>query len=1102
MLVVHALWSSKRSLGLWAETTEDPLTASGDAKVAKRGATTPSLSGSRPRGDCGESAQPQPHPFAAPAADLLYAIGKVSTGEASKDNWVFALPSLPSSPVPSPVAMRFRHRSRSRARLRLVPWTVPVVVPKARDAARLIQHISSTRLEGVLTGPSVQCLAAAGCLAVDLVARGRVLPALVEEDGGVFLARWLAVPGPQEHRQIRELAQALPPMCRSELDPSDDGPFKGQDPGVVVQGFVCAVADSLVRSAVAGHEPLPPRAGLASRRIPVPEAFLLALVEPEASKAVVQAKDGLQARELKELSDALLAWHRSGQPQVGAARTCFRLIPPSQEEESSFQTAHQATDLDVVGSDRAEESWRLEVLLQSVDDPSLMVAAPAVWDGSPAASAFESSGVDSRQCLLRDLGRASRIYPELEPALDTARPEALELDVAGAHHFLSHAAPLLSQAGFGVLVPPWWRSRPSRLGVRVRARPAHLDGSGFGLGLDALCEFSMEVAIGNHTVSLEELRRLARLKVPLVRVRGQWVELRPEDISAALALISEPSSASQTAGDLLGDQVGFMSASGVLRAALGLDGIAGGLPVVDVQGEGWLAFLLGADADRRLEPMPTPSGFGGKLRPYQERGLGWLSFLDRLGLGGCLADDMGLGKTAQLLSLLVAERDVCRDEGDIPHPGPGDGLRLLGPTLLICPMSVVGNWQRETERFAPGLRVQVHHGSERERGEGFVEVAQKADIVITTYALVTRDEELLSKVAWHRVVLDEAQNVKNAQSKQAIAVRSLGSSRRVALTGTPVENRLSELWSIMEFLNPGMLGSERAFRERFALPIERGHDGEAAGLLKRLTGPFLLRRLKTDRSIISDLPAKVEMKVLCNLTREQATLYQAVVDDMMARIEESDGMERRGLVLVTMVKLKQVCNHPAQLLKDGSHLSDRSGKLSRLEEVLEEVVAEGDRALCFTQFAEMGQLLKAHLEPILGVEVPFLYGKVSKTARDQMVEQFGSKGGPPVMLVSLKAGGTGLNLTAANHVIHFDRWWNPAVEDQATDRAFRIGQLRNVQVRKFVCVGTLEERIDAMIEEKRALSEAIVGSGEAWLTELSTEQLRELVALSADAVAE
>jgi len=317
-----------------------------------------------------------------------------------------------------------------------------------------------------------------------------------------------------------------------------------------------------------------------------------------------------------------------------------------------------------------------------------------------------------------------------------------------------------------------------------------------------------------------------------------------------------------------------------------------------------------------------------------------------------------------------------------------------------------------------------------------------------------------------------------------------------------VENRLSELWSIMEFLNPGLLGPAGSFRERFAVPIERFGDEEASRLLKHITGPFVLRRLKTDRSIIADLPEKVEIRAFCNLTREQATLYQSVVDDMLERIEKSEGIERRGLVLATMMKLKQVCNHPAHLLGDGSRLAGRSGKLARLEEILEEALAGGDRALCFTQFAEMGHLLRRHLLERLGLDVPFLHGGVPKRARDDMVAAFQSEGGPPVMLLSLKAGGVGLNLTAANQVIHFDRWWNPAVEDQATDRAFRIGQRRNVQVRKFVCVGTLEERIDQMIEDKRDLAARIVGAGEAWLTELSTAELRDLVALSADAVAE
>jgi SNF2 family DNA or RNA helicase len=357
-------------------------------------------------------------------------------------------------------------------------------------------------------------------------------------------------------------------------------------------------------------------------------------------------------------------------------------------------------------------------------------------------------------------------------------------------------------------------------------------------------------------------------------------------------------------------------------------------------------------------------------------------------------------------------------------------------------------------------------------------------------------------VRWGRVVVDEAQNIKNAETRQSRAVRALHAPRRVALTGTPVENHLAELWAIMEFCNPGLLGSARGFRERFATPIERYRDEAAADRLKRVVGPFVLRRLKTDRSIIADLPDKIEMRVYCNLTREQATLYQAVVDDMLARIEESEGIERRGLVLATLVKLKQVCNHPAHLLGDGSRLDGRSGKLARLEDVLEEALEEGDRALCFTQFAEMGKLLRDHFERRLGTEVPFLHGGILRPAREQIVARFQSPGGPRLLLLSLKAGGVGLNLTAANHVIHFDRWWNPAVEDQATDRAFRIGQRRNVQVRKFVCVGTLEERIDRMIEDKRELAARIVGSGEGWLTELSTAQIRELVALSPDAVAE
>ncbi|WP_285703255.1 SNF2-related protein [Microtetraspora sp. NBRC 16547] len=447
--------------------------------------------------------------------------------------------------------------------------------------------------------------------------------------------------------------------------------------------------------------------------------------------------------------------------------------------------------------------------------------------------------------------------------------------------------------------------------------------------------------------------------------------------------------------------------------------------------------------------------------------------------------------TAQTLSLLLNERE--QGERDERRERPG-------PTLLVCPMSLLSNWQKEAARFAPSLDVYLHHGAGRARDDELAERVGEADVVLTTYGTALRDREVLARFDWARVVCDEAQAIKNSAARQAQAVRALPARTRLALTGTPVENHLAELWSIMEFCNPGLLGPAKEFRGRYQEPIERHGDEVATAALKRATGPFLLRRLKTDKTIISDLPDKMEMKVWCNLTPEQATLYQAVVEDMMARIEDSEGIERRGNVLATMTKLKQVCNHPAHLLKDGSRLPGRSGKLARLEELAEEIVAEGDKALVFTQYAEFGTLLQPYLSAHLDRPVLWLHGGLPKKQRDALVERFQTDDEPMLFLLSLKAAGTGLNLTAANHVIHVDRWWNPAVENQATDRAFRIGQTRNVQVRKFICVGTLEERIDEMIERKTALAESVVGTGEDWITGLSTERLRELFRLGPEAV--
>ena len=560
---------------------------------------------------------------------------------------------------------------------------------------------------------------------------------------------------------------------------------------------------------------------------------------------------------------------------------------------------------------------------------------------------------------------------------------------------------------------------------------------------------------------------------------------------------------------------GRMEVGRALRLAYSSDAGETGIPILGMDATGWVATVFGdAKSNEKLPLLESPRGFIGTLRPYQIKGLSWLAFLDRFGLGSCLADDMGLGKTIQLLALLAHERAILSP--DAPR---------LAPTLLIVPMSVVSNWVHEAKRFTPGLKVLVQHGAERKTGEALLNAAMAHDMVITTYALAHRDRESLAAIGWTRVVLDEAQNIKNPSAKQTRAIHAIDAPRRIALTGTPVENRLTELWSIMDFLNPAYLGSGGEFRRKFALPIERYHDKHRAQQLRGLVQPFVLRRLKSDPAVITDLPEKVESREYCYLTQEQATLYQTVVNDMLSAAERAEGIQRRGLVLAGLIKLKQMCNHPAHFLKEAAAgTSDqtssppqtlapsRSGKCQRLVEMLQEVVAAGDKALVFTQFRQMGHLLQAMLRKTLDRDVLFLHGGSSAAQRPQLIDEFQGQGrwakttgkdrssGPPVLLLSLKAGGVGLNLTAANHVFHFDRWWNPAVEAQATDRAYRIGQTRTVQVHKFVVSGTLEERIDQMIEEKTALASEIIGSGEDWLTEMSTGQLRDLLTLRADAV--
>jgi SNF2 family DNA or RNA helicase len=957
----------------------------------------------------------QSHPFAA-SHDVLAEVLAEYAAKAATGTVGLALPTR-GGPVESPELIRDEMPPAARTASVRASWEVPALEYDPDDALALLCDFEP---DGAVLGASARYLVAVAGFAADLVARGRVLPG-VDLDGP--RAVWRPVLTGPDAAWARSLALAMPAAVGCG----------GEAPSVLA-----AALDELTDAAA--------RVRLDGVRI---------VGRGAATRGWLRALTGrdrhFAADSVETLGRALTEWQRDA--VGGPVRACFRVIEPSDDED---------------------ERWRVQFALQAADEPSLVVDAGAVF-GSRGAMRTLARHIDSPQeTLLAELGRASRLYPELESALRTARPAELALDTASAHRFLREVAPLLATAGFGVLLPSWWTMPASRLGLRLRAstpsQPGTVSGSGRVVGFDAIATYRYDLALGGQTLSEKELAELATVKAPLVRLRGQWVELDARQLAAGLKAVGRG---------------GEISVGDLLRIGAGVDAAPEGLPVAEVEADGWLGELLSGQAEQRLAPVPTPASFDGALRPYQKRGLSWLDFLDRIGLGGILADDMGLGKTIQLLALLAGE--------------PASGL-----TLLVCPMSLVGNWQREAARFTPALRVHVHHGKERARGKQFADTVAACDLVITTYALAARDAAALAKIDWRRVVVDEAQAIKNAATKQATAIRGLPARSRIAMTGTPVENRLADLWSILEFANPGLLGTAATFKTRYAEPIERHGDDEAAQRLRRFTGPFILRRLKTDRSIIADLPEKLEMDVLCNLTAEQASLYQAVVDDMLRRIEETEGIERRGLVLATMTKLKQVCNHPAHFLRDGTRLSGRSGKLARLDEILDEVLAVGEKALLFTQYAEFGAMLRGHLAGRFGREVLFLHGGVRRAERDAMVTRFQADepGAPALFVLSLKAGGTGLTLTAANHVVHVDRWWNPAVEDQATDRAFRIGQRRAVQVRKFVCAGTIEEKIATMIRDKRGLAARIVGSGEQWLTELSTGQLAELFRLEAEAVVE
>ncbi|KDN84696.1 DEAD/DEAH box helicase [Kitasatospora cheerisanensis] len=1023
MYVLHALWRADGRLGVWAE----------DA-----GAFT------------GRVVEGVRHPFACSAGEVAGLLAAVGPGpawlaERGAERWVsLRLPTLGSRPTPSP-DLPVGATAKGPA---LQAWRVPALLFERAEAAQLLGELfdpywpgTTVELPGgrsaeLAYGASLRWLTAVHDLAWRLVGRGRVLPALVEEPDG-WAARWRPAPDGPARREATALAAGCPPIARAE-----DG---AERTGTALFTTVLdALTDQETRAALASDGPS------TSRPDSGVEGWIAALHRTDPR---------LPAPPDPALAARLAAWSAGAEP-VGDVRLAFRLAEP-------LGTAPGDPDAAV-----ADENWRLDVLAGPVDRPSLLLPAAELWSGGPAFAALAQSLGDPVEAYLAELDRAARICPELRGALHRTRPTGVDLDRAGALAFLRDTAPLLTAAGYGVLLPAWWRRRP-RLGLAATAHSGPAPGSvkrTAQADRDAVLDFRWQLAVGEQPLTQQELDELAAAQQGLVRLRGQWVEADAAQLAAALRFLAARRDDPQ------------LDAATLLRLALDDSAVVDGLPVTVVHADGPLGDLLAGRLGRLpgAHRTPPPPGFTGTLRPYQERGLAWLDALGRLGLGAVLADDMGLGKTVQTLALLALEH--------------ARGAR--GPVLLVCPTSLVGNWQREASRFAPGLRVQLHHGPGRTAPD------PAADLVITTYGVLQRDTAALRAVDWRRIVADEAQHIKNRSARQSRAIRSLRSGPRIALTGTPVENRLAELHAVLDFANPGLFGTAESFKEHWAVPVEQSGNREVAARLQKLTGPFLLRRLKSDPEIGEQLPAKQEFTVRCNLTPEQAGLYRAVVAELLRRLGGVRGVERKGAVLAALGRLKQVCNHPAQLLHDGSPLGGRSGKVERLVALLREALAEGDRVLVFTQYAEFGALLQPHLRHRLGTQVLYLHGGLSAPRRQELVDRFQSPDGPRVFLLSLKAGGTGLNLTAANQVIHLDRWWNPAAEDQATDRAHRIGQRREVQVRRLVCVGTVEERIAELLQAKRELADAVVGAGEQWLTELPAEQLRELLTLSADAVGE
>lgn len=908
---------------------------------------------------------------------------------------------------------------------------------------------------GWVPGGSFRLWMSVSALTRELVLKGRFLPTIGTYRNGGICTEWRPLYSSYDLSRIDRLAASMPPVQKHFLSSGTQTGHRIK-PGPAIRLWIKAFLNRIL--ALSGQEdPVDPATSLSPMERLRHAQELTALYFLQGYE---RHKMPLQTPQITNgWRETFSSWADIPDDRF-ADEPPFTILCRLQE-----MTGEKTPDGEIQKNDGA---WQISFLVRTADEPDILHPAKRCRDETK-----QTSSLPAYPDILDEISRISTTITSLVPSVRCTGDDDLPglfIDESDLPRFLTFDAGELQKAGVELILPDWWGSPPQKAQVRLLFRHGEEKDATKGFGLHTLLDFDYRIAVGDDLIDPAAFRRMVREKTSAIRIRNRWVTL---DTGRIQKILDEQGKKSTKKAMTVAEFLRVFAQSEDREDELSL-----------LADDEWTTNLIsfirtGYDAGK----WQTPSSFQGTLRPYQQTGLSFLCTCRSVGFGCCLADDMGLGKTPQTIAYLLA----CKEEGV-----------LDGPALIVCPTSIIGNWERELSRFSPDLRVCIHHGPGRKKDSRFIVSSQEYDLIITSYALIPRDIAFLSSVDYSALILDEVQNVKNAATRQYQAVRRINAAHRIALTGTPVENHLSEIWSIMEILNPGYLGTSSSFQKIYAGPVEKGGDEEKARELRRIIRPFLIRRVKTDPTVIQDLPEKMEMKVYCTLTHEQAALYQATLDDLAGDLENTAGIARRGKILASLTRLKQICNHPSLVAKASDSDHARSGKVLRLIEMLDEVYEEGEAAVIFTQYATFAQILKTIIHTQLQTETLVMTGGTPRQKREEMITRFMRNDGPHFFVISLKAGGTGLNLMRATHVFHIDRWWNPAVEDQATDRTYRIGQTRAVQVHMMIAAGTLEEQIDEMIERKRTLAGHLLAGGEDWLTELPSGELMDILRLRTD----